>query len=149
MILKVDPHIHFYTILKPEESDGSCPVIGWPIQNFCMEDLEKGNKVQAAGRVGKQRACGLYCVGRNVFTSALPTILRSSEMLLKTRCPRDDRAGSRGYFVWPLDDESRLELYCRSCLNAQSDGSLRNRYQMRRCRRVVDLSVGHYVLRNV
>jgi len=41
MITKVVPHVHFHVIPKPDESDESGLVIGWPIQTFSKEDLEK------------------------------------------------------------------------------------------------------------
>ena len=41
MTLKVVPHVHFHVIPKPEESDKSGLVIGWPIQEISKEDLAK------------------------------------------------------------------------------------------------------------
>ena len=41
MIPKVVPHVHFHIIPKPEESDESGLVIGWPIQKLSKEELEK------------------------------------------------------------------------------------------------------------
>lgn len=41
MISKIVPHVHFHIIPKPEESDERGLVIGWPIQKFSKEDLEK------------------------------------------------------------------------------------------------------------
>lgn len=37
IIPKVVPHVHFHVIPKPEESDESGLVIGWP-----MKEIEKG-----------------------------------------------------------------------------------------------------------
>lgn len=41
MIPKIVPHVHFHVIPKPEESDKSGLVIGWPIQELSKEDLAK------------------------------------------------------------------------------------------------------------
>ena len=44
MIHKVVHHVHFHVIPKPEESDESGLVIGWPIQKFSKEELEKAHE---------------------------------------------------------------------------------------------------------
>lgn len=44
MIPKVVPHVHFHVIPKPEESNDSGLVIGWPTQEFSKEELEKIHK---------------------------------------------------------------------------------------------------------
>jgi len=41
VIHKVVPHVHFHVIPKPEESDETGLVIGWPIQTFSKEELGK------------------------------------------------------------------------------------------------------------
>jgi diadenosine tetraphosphate (Ap4A) HIT family hydrolase len=41
---KVVPHVHFHVIPKPEQSDKSGLVIGWPTQEIPKEDLEKYHK---------------------------------------------------------------------------------------------------------
>ena len=41
MIPEVVNHVHFHVIPKPEESNDSGLVIGWPIQNVSKDELEK------------------------------------------------------------------------------------------------------------
>jgi len=44
MIPKVVPHVHFHVIPKPDESDETGLVIGWPTQSFSKEELAKAHE---------------------------------------------------------------------------------------------------------